>query len=68
MHKKITKSFTYTAAIDEYGIKRLDITLEGNLSFVEATFEDDEYFIISMSFDDGDVSNYNVDTKPDVLN
>lgn len=63
------KSFTYTAAIDEYGIKRLDITWEGKSSSVEATFDsDDSHFIILMFFDDGDVSDYNVDTKPDVLN
>lgn len=62
------KSFTYTAAIDEYGIKRLDITWEGMKS-TEATFwGDDDYFTIMMFFDDGDVSDYNVDTKPDVLN
>ena len=51
------KSFTYTAAMDEYGTKRLDITWEGMKS-TEATFWGD----------DGDVSDYNVDTKPDVLN
>lgn len=61
-------SFTYKAAIDEYGTKRLDITWEGKLSSVEATFEDDDYFIIMMFFDDGDVSDYHVDTKPNVLN
>ena len=61
-------SFTYTATMDEYGTKRLDITWEGKLSSVEATFEDDDYFIIMMFFDDGDVSDYHVDTKPDVLN
>lgn len=61
------KSFTYTAAMDEYGTKRLDITWEGMKS-TEATFEDDDYFIIMMFFDDGDVSDYHVDTKPDVLN
>lgn len=62
------KSFTYTAAMDEYGTKRLDITWEGMKS-TEATFlGDDDYFTIMMFFDDGDVSDYNVDTKPDVLN
>ena len=62
------KSFTYTAAMDEYGAKRLDITWEGMKS-TEATFwGDDDYFTIMMFFDDGDVSDYNVDTKPDVLN
>ena len=61
------KSFTYTAAIDEYGIKRLDITWEGMKS-TEATFEDDDYFIIQMFFDDGEVSDYYLDNKPDVLN
>lgn len=53
--------------MDEYGTKRLDITWEGMKS-TEATFEDDDYFIIMMFFDDGDVSDYHVDTKPDVLN
>lgn len=61
-------SFTYTATMDEYGTKRLDITWEGMKS-TEATFwGDDGYFTIMMFFDDGDVSDYNVDTKPDVLN
>lgn len=61
------KSFTYTAAIDEYGIKSLDITWEG-MSSTKATFEDDDYFIIQMFFDGGEVSDYYLDDKPDVLN
>lgn len=62
------KSFTCTAAKYEYYMKRLDITWEGMKS-TEATFwGDDGYFTIMMFFDDGDVSDYNVDTKPDVLN